>query len=127
GGQGCEDWKLYCQIARTHRFAVVPEFLTGYRVLSGNMSSDVMQMLRSHELACQDLLEANPELAPAFHHARNRLSRFMLHRAIKEHRFDSAGQLLGQMWAHDRLFLAATLAVLPLKLPRALGLKLLYS
>ena len=35
GGQGCEDWKLYLQIAERYEIAVVPEYLRGYRISAG--------------------------------------------------------------------------------------------
>ncbi|SOB80768.1 Glycosyltransferase involved in cell wall bisynthesis [Sphingomonas guangdongensis] len=47
GAQGCEDIDFYLRVARRHKFAVVREFLTGYRQSVSNMSSDGMQMYRS--------------------------------------------------------------------------------
>lgn len=110
GGQGCEDIKLYLQIAERHRFAVVPEFLTGYRVLPGNMSSDVKQMLRSQDTVAADFTSSHPELASTFHESRNRLSRYMLKRAITEGDWAAAATLIGPMVRHDPRFTARTLS-----------------
>lgn len=45
--QGCEDWALYLAVAESFEFAVVPEYLTGYRALPTSMSTDYEQMWRS--------------------------------------------------------------------------------
>ncbi len=62
--QGCEDWKLYLEIASRYRFGVVKEHLTGYRQGPGRMSTDRFQMLRSHELVRRWALDRFPEHAP---------------------------------------------------------------
>lgn len=113
GGQGCEDWKLYCELAERTQYVLVPAHLTGYRTLPNNMSADVLQMLRSRDLATADLLLRHPDLNPAFHLGRNRLSRFMLHRAIRQRGVRDVAALLGSMAAFDLRFLARTLAALP--------------
>lgn len=48
--QGCEDIDFYLRIAQQHTFALVPQFLTGYRQSASNMSSDGMQMYRSFRI-----------------------------------------------------------------------------
>ena len=48
--QGCEDLLMCLRIAEHHEFRVVPQHLVGYRITNTNMSSDVMQMLRSCEI-----------------------------------------------------------------------------
>lgn len=114
GGQGCEDWKLYFQIAERYRFGLVPEALTGYRHLDDNMSSDVLQMLRSRDLCTQDLLPFHPELEAAFRSGRNRLSRFLFHRAIRRGRPSEIARLALSIGRHDPLFLAKLIAALPI-------------
>ena len=113
GGQGCEDWKLYCQLAERYQYRVVPEHLTGYRALASNMSSDVLQMLRSRDLATADLQPRHPDLEEAFHLGRNRLSRFMLHRALRRGRIGNVARLLGSMALFDVKFMLGTLFALP--------------
>jgi glycosyltransferase involved in cell wall biosynthesis len=112
GGQGCEDRKLYLELAARWRFALVPEFLTLYRLGSGNMSSDVKQMLRSHDLVSADVLAEHPELAPIFHQSRNRLARYMLRRASRERRFGALATLIIAMAAHDPAFARQTIRTL---------------
>jgi len=48
--QGCEDWDLYLRIAERYHFAVVPEFLVGYRKLTSSMSRNAHTMAKSHDL-----------------------------------------------------------------------------
>jgi glycosyltransferase involved in cell wall biosynthesis len=113
GGQGCEDWKLYCQLAERFQYAVVRDHLTGYRTLPDNMSSNVLEMLRSRDLATADLQPEHPELNDRFRLGRNRLSRFMLHRALRRGSLSTVISLLTSMAAFDRSFMLKTLAGLP--------------
>lgn len=48
GHQGCEDYLIQLQIARSWRFACVPAFLTGYRRTPDAMSKNVARMIQSH-------------------------------------------------------------------------------
>lgn len=121
-GQGCEDWKLYFEIAEHHEFGVVPEPLTGYRDLPDNMSSDVLQMLRSRDLCTADLLPRHPELVKAFRSGRNRLSRLLFHRAIRRGQANEVARLALSIGAHDPVFLTLLLGCLPISaLKGALG------
>lgn len=57
-GQGCEDYLFQLRIARTHRFACVPAYLTGYRRVDGSLSRDIEGMIRWH-LKMYDLILAD--------------------------------------------------------------------
>lgn len=114
GGQGCEDWKLYFQIAERHHFALVPEALTGYRHTSDNMSSDGRQMLRSRDLGIADLLPRHPELEHRFREGRNRLSRALFHRSIGRGRIGEIASLAAAIGRYDPAFLMRMLAKLPI-------------
>ena len=59
--QGCEDYKLYLRMAERHRFALAPEFLTGYRQTATNMSRDTMQMFRSWSIVADEMSERWPK------------------------------------------------------------------
>jgi glycosyltransferase involved in cell wall biosynthesis len=113
GGQGCEDWKLYFEIAERHHFAVVPEALTGYRHTPYNMSSDGRQMLRSRDLSIADLLPRHPTLENRFREGRNRLSRTLFHRSLARRRFGEAASLANAIWRYDPAFLIRMLGKLP--------------
>jgi glycosyltransferase involved in cell wall biosynthesis len=121
GGQGCEDWKLYFEIAERHHFAVVPEALTGYRHTPDNMSSDGLQMLRSRDLCIADLLPRHPTLENRFREGRNRLSRALFHRSIARRRFREAASLAAAIGRYDPAFLIRMLRKLPASTLIAMG------
>jgi glycosyltransferase involved in cell wall biosynthesis len=60
--QGCEDYQFCLRLAEHHRFAVVPEHLTGYRRTSANMSNDLLQMRRSWVLVAGEMRRSHPRL-----------------------------------------------------------------
>jgi len=60
--QGCEDLQFYFRLAERHHFAIVPEYLTGYRQTSTNMSSDLLQMRRSYALVADEMRRKYPRL-----------------------------------------------------------------
>jgi glycosyltransferase involved in cell wall biosynthesis len=60
GAEGCEDWLVLCRVAEKYRYAVVPEYLIGYRYLPQNMSSNRPRMLRSWMLAHDQMLARQP-------------------------------------------------------------------
>ncbi|MGB3293337.1 MAG: hypothetical protein WBB01_10150, partial [Phormidesmis sp.] len=60
--QGCEDWDLYLRLAERYDFGVVPEFLVGYRKVSGSMSGDFGQMARSQRAMLQAIEQKHSEL-----------------------------------------------------------------
>ena len=59
--QGSEDLLMCLRIAESYEFRVVPQHLVGYRVTNTNMSSDVMQMLRSCEIVLAEFREKYPQ------------------------------------------------------------------
>lgn len=61
GAQGCEDILFYCRVAERHDFAVVPDYLVGYRYLPGNMSSDLPKMLRSWLIVVEEFWARYPD------------------------------------------------------------------
>ena len=63
--QGCEDWDLYIRLAEQYKFQGVPEFLVGYRNMTGSMSGDFAQMARSQNLMLKSIQEKHPNL-PGF-------------------------------------------------------------
>lgn len=66
GAEGCEDYKLYLEIARHHRFAAVPSGLVGYRRSGSNMSRDVYRMKRSHHLVMEEFREILADVPERF-------------------------------------------------------------
>ncbi len=101
GAQGCEDLKLYYRIAESHRFALVPEYLTGYRCLPSAMSSDVFQMLRSFDLVMEESCARHPEYALEFRTSRSCMMEWLLARALQSGRYRHAFSMGRSMLAHD--------------------------
>lgn len=65
GAQGCEDYLLQCRIAEKYHFAVVSEYLVGYRDLPNNMSNNRPSMLRSWMLVVDEMNKRHPLLGRA--------------------------------------------------------------
>jgi len=57
GHQGCEDYLLQLEIARTWQFACAPAFLTGYRRTPDAMSKNVGRMIQSHIQMYETLMD----------------------------------------------------------------------
>ena len=63
--QGCEDWDLYIRLAESYQFAVVPEFLFGYRRLQTSMSANSRSMARSHDYMLEKVKQRHPQVPRA--------------------------------------------------------------
>ncbi len=110
GAQGCEDWKLYMQLAERHEVGVVPEILTGYREVPGSMSGNALEMLRSFDLVMDEVRQAHPSLAPDLEHGRLELMRWLAGRAIAAGRRRRAVALLREAAASSRAVATRLLA-----------------
>jgi glycosyltransferase involved in cell wall biosynthesis len=86
GAQGCEDLKLYLALAERYEFAVVPDFLTGYRIVHGNMSSDTARMMRSYTLVMEPVGRRYPELLGIIRHGKAETLAWYLERALRSGR-----------------------------------------
>jgi len=86
GAQGCEDYKLYLALAAAGDVVVVPDFLTGYRTLPKNMSSDVVQMCRSHLLVVEEFRAQHPDLGRYLDEGRRLFGRWLVMRALRQMR-----------------------------------------
>jgi glycosyltransferase involved in cell wall biosynthesis len=62
GGEGCEDWDLALRIAERYPYGVVPDYLVGYRRVTGSMSADDSAMSTSYELVIGDVARRHPEI-----------------------------------------------------------------
>jgi glycosyltransferase involved in cell wall biosynthesis len=60
--QGCEDLRLWLRIAERYEFAVVPEFLVGYRQDTANMSRNIDEMRRSYSFVIAEARRLHPEV-----------------------------------------------------------------
>jgi glycosyltransferase involved in cell wall biosynthesis len=60
--QGADDWKLYLSLAEICDFAVIPEYLIGYRQVTGSVSRNLAAMGQSMENVARWIFEKRPEL-----------------------------------------------------------------
>ncbi|OAF16763.1 glycosyltransferase family 2 protein [Bradyrhizobium neotropicale] len=82
GAQGCEDLLLYCRVAETYHFAVVPEYEIGYRYLPNNMSSDMTRMFRSWMLVADEMAARHPDRIALLDRGISNYARWLLRRAL---------------------------------------------
>jgi glycosyltransferase involved in cell wall biosynthesis len=97
GAQGCEDYKLYFQVAERSQFGFVDACLVGYRDLPNNMSSQLDRMVRSRDLCTQEFRLRHPRHAALFDRGRVRLLRFNLARALRSRRCADAWAAFREM------------------------------
>lgn len=108
GAQGCEDYQLYLHLAERHRFAVVPQFLVGYRRTAAAMSADARQMLRSYDLVMKRLRHRRPDLSPdLFRRSRRSICFWLAARAARDGRPIDAAAVLAGIAARDPMILLA--------------------
>ena len=110
GAHGCEDLLLYYRIARTYHFGLVPEYLTGYRVVSGRMSSDRHRMLRSFELVADEMKSYYPEFKHSIDEGLFRYVVFLIGEATADANFPQAWSLY---WNWIRRHPRDTFRILP--------------
>lgn len=115
GGQGCEDYKLYLSLAAQGTVLVVPAFLTGYRVLADSMSGDVKQMCRSNDLVLADFSHTHPELTSDLRAGRMAFMRWMVFRALGEHKLGAAISLFAMLFRQNYWQAAVVAFSIPLR------------
>jgi len=111
GAKGCEDLLLYYRISREFQFGLVHEHLTGYRVVSGRMSSDRLRMFRSYQMVANEMKTDYPEHDRVVDAGVRSYLRFLMGEAIVFGDFDQISQLLS-FWRREHLLDAA---ILPLE------------
>jgi glycosyltransferase involved in cell wall biosynthesis len=108
--RGCEDYKLFFRIAERHRFALVRDFLVGYRERPDSLSSNFDLMLESHGLCEAEFGAGLPERVAALRRNRTRLMRFMASRCYRGGEWRGASRLLWRMVREDPLGVVANTA-----------------
>ncbi|SCB61676.1 Glycosyl transferase family 2 [Rhizobium aethiopicum] len=97
GAEGCEDLKLYLALAEHLPFALVPDFLTGYRFTRGNMSSNAYRMLKSHALVMAPIITRYPHLARDIETAKFNTARWYFNRALADRDYAQLKKLAPMM------------------------------
>jgi len=112
--QGCEDLSLYMRLADLGEFALVPEYVTGYRELADNMSSNFFHMLKSFDLVQRPYIQRNPEHRDLFLRGRADFIDHMFRRSVRDGKWRSALDLLKAAHHQDRGLLFRLLGSRPL-------------
>ncbi|MGO4569782.1 glycosyltransferase family 2 protein [Rhizobium sp. 2YAF20] len=99
--QGCEDLLMCLRIAERYEFRVVPQHLVGYRMTNTNMSSDVLQMLRSCEIVLAEFREKYPQFWGDLDAHLVDMIHWLAVRALVEGRFFAACDLLKKSFVLD--------------------------
>jgi hypothetical protein len=107
---GCEDYKLLFRIAERHRFALVRDFLVGYRDRPDSLSSDFDLMLEAHSHCEAEFARGHPERVASLRRNRTRLMRFMASRCYRGGEWGAAARLVGTMAREDPLGAVANTA-----------------
>jgi glycosyltransferase involved in cell wall biosynthesis len=114
-----EDLLLHLQVAAAGAIALVPEYLTGYRLRKGSSSADLKESLKNWRLA-RELIEAEfpyiPQFVMNWSHARRLLEIAEGFASAKGHA--TTAMLLAECLAHDP---SRTLAFLAYRLRRRLS------
>ncbi|MEO6256536.1 MAG: glycosyltransferase [Sphingomicrobium sp.] len=119
--RGCEDYKLWFRIAERHRFALVREFLVGYRDRPDSLSSDFDVMLEAHA-RCEAEFGTTRQRAAGLRRNRTRLMRFMASRCYRGGQWRAAARMLRRMALEDPLgTLANTVQITRKRLDAARG------
>jgi glycosyltransferase involved in cell wall biosynthesis len=110
GAQGCEDLLFYCRVAETYHFAVVPEYLIGYRYLPENMSSNMPRMLRSWMLFADAMAARHPDRTQRLKVGLRNYSVWLLRKALAGRKLGHFATCLALMVRRDPLLAAKVLA-----------------
>jgi glycosyltransferase involved in cell wall biosynthesis len=102
--QGCEDWKLYLSLAEICEFAVVPEYLVGYRRWTGSMSANIATMERSMECISRWIIDKWPDMPrPVEHQMHYFRYSYLAHVAINSNQFAKAWRyMLKGYWVRPK-------------------------
>ena len=91
GSQGAEDWKLYLSLAEISEYAVVPNYLVGYRITSNAMSNNLNPMGKSMQMVGEWIRQRHPEI-PSRHWRRQAycMMTYLCTKALLQDRFGVA-------------------------------------
>lgn len=100
GAHGCEDFLFYFRVASAFEFALIPDYLTGYRILDDRMSSDRPRMLNSWLLVAAEMKLSYPEKIALVERGLTYYVRFLLVDAFSQLSFGQVRQLISIWVAH---------------------------
>ncbi|MCW3797367.1 glycosyltransferase family 2 protein [Sphingomonas sp. BN140010] len=110
GGQGCEDLKLYLQLAEGSKISFLTDPLTAYRRGPANMSGDTAQMLRSFDMVADEFCGRRPELRQCFNAHRVHMLCWLINGTLRSGSYAHAARLGGHLISTPSLALPHALA-----------------
>lgn len=114
GAQGCEDILFYCRVAEHYSFALVPDYLVGYRQYRESMSGNLDVMLRSWLMVVGEMRRRHPGKQRLLREGVRRYGRWLVRRAIHWRRPGSLARILLRLAAHyPRIALKLALVEVP--------------
>jgi glycosyltransferase involved in cell wall biosynthesis len=114
GAQGCDDYLFCCRAAELCHFAVVPDFLVGYRDMPGSVSSSVTKMLRSWMLCADQMIARLPNKRGIILSGVRRYAEWLSRNAVYGRRFRQLLDILALLSRyHPRIALQITTSYLP--------------
>jgi glycosyltransferase involved in cell wall biosynthesis len=122
----CEDWKFYTALAGVCEFAVVPDYLTGYRLHLQSASVNVLPMEKAIEQVTEWIVRTWPDLPESvFVDRRYTVNAYLAVLAIRQREFLHALRFLALALRArpGRLFTLSYLQLYPLLIVHALGLR----
>ncbi len=111
GAQGCEDLLFYCRVAERHGFAVIPDYLIGYRYLPDNMSSNLPRMLRSWMLVMDEMEARHADRHDKLATGLRNYGAWLLFKALRTGRLDYFREALSLLASRDAGIALHTLGV----------------
>jgi glycosyltransferase involved in cell wall biosynthesis len=94
---GAEDWKFYLSLSEVCEFAVISEFLVGYRQSSGSISKSHRRMGQSQELVAQWIAQKWPDLSDRVESERTyNINAYLTQLALSNNHFIDAFRYMGR-------------------------------
>jgi len=110
GAEGCEDYKLYFQIAEAYDFKLVPDYLMAYR-LHGSSMSRRDQMMRSRAIVTAEITRRHPELVSFLRLGKARAHRYALTRNLRAGAFRASAAALYDMLKGEHIYAIKELGI----------------
>ena len=109
--EGCEDYKLYFQIAERYPFALIRDYLIGYRQHSTSMSRRVEKMIKSRAIVTGEILQRHPGLARRLRQGNVRAKRYLMTAKLRTRQFADAIFIFHQMLREDAIYAMGQMGV----------------
>jgi len=107
---GYDDSHLYLKLAERYRFAVVPEVLVGYRLVTGSAADNYRRMIQSYRRATSTFRARYPQHAVSIDLHEKELIQWYCSRALFRRDYGDAAAVLKELFQLDPFFAAYSAA-----------------